>query len=174
NDADALGVSRLLIDGYRTVARNIAEQATTDPASLGALTGCDPAVIGEGAGAQQFLGNYLTRAFRRPPDAEDLAAYQAAFTQGRTLGGDFASGVRAVLERSLQSAQFLYRIEEGEPVDATSNLGQPTDYEVATRLSYLIWGSTPDPALLQAAAEGRLSTNEGIASEAGRLLEDPR
>src|SRR5690606_5317995 len=84
------------------------------------------------------------------------------------------SGVRAVLERSLQSAQFLYRIEEGEPVDAASNLGQPTDYEVATRLSYLIWGSTPDPALLQAAAEGRLSTNEGIASEAGRLLEDPR
>ena len=174
NDADVLGVSRLLIDGYRSVARGVAEQVTVDAAAVATLTGCDPAVSGEEACVQQFLGDYLARAFRRPPDAEELSAYQAAFTQGKTLGGDFASGVRAVVERSLQSAQFLYRIELGEPVDAARNLAQPTDYEMATRLSYLIWGSTPDQPLLDAAAQGKLSSKEGIVAEASRLLEDPR
>ncbi len=174
NDADALGVSRLLIDGYRSVARDIAQQVTANTATVTALTGCDPASIGEEPCVQQFLGRYLERAFRRPPSAEDLSAYQAAFTQGKTLGGDFSSGVRAVIERSLQSAQFLYRIELGEPVDTAKNLARPTAYEMATRLSYLLWGSMPDEALLDAAAQGKLDSKEGIVAEASRLLEDPR
>jgi hypothetical protein len=123
---------------------------------------------------QLFLNDYLARAFRRPPDAQDLSAYQTAFTQGKELGGDFASGARAVVERSLQSAQFLYRIEVGEAVDAGRNLAQPSDYEMATRLSYLIWGSMPDQTLLAAAAQGNLSSKEGVLAEASRLLEDPR
>lgn len=174
NDADALSASRLLIDGYRTVAREIAQQVTADAATVVALTGCDPAVSGEESCVQQFLGDYLTRTFRRPPDADDLTAYTAAFTQGKMLGGDFNSGVRAVVERSLQSAQFLYKIELGQPVDAARNLAQPTGYEMATRLSYLVWGSMPDQALLDAAAQGKLSSKEGIVAEAERLLDDPR
>jgi hypothetical protein len=79
-----------------------------------------------------------------------------------------------VVERSLQSAQFLYRIEVGEPVDAARNLGRPTAFELATRLSYLLWSSMPDKALLDAAAQGKLATKEGVLSEARRMLEDPR
>lgn len=174
NDADALGVSRLLIDGYRSVAQQIAEQVTADSSALVGVTGCDPTTTGEDACRQQFLDRYLARAFRRPPTAEDLTAYQAAFTEGQTLGGDFASGVRAVVERSLQSAQFLYRIEVGKPLDESRNLAQPTDYEMATRLSYLIWGSMPDEVLLDAAAQGSLSTKEGVLTQATRMMEDDR
>jgi hypothetical protein len=174
NDADALGVSRLLIDGYRSVAQQIAKQVTADATAVVALTGCDPAITGEDKCQQQFLTDYLTRAFRRPPDSDDLSAYKAAFSQGKTLGGTFASGARAVVERSLQSAQFLYRVEVGQSVDATRSLARPTGYEMATRLSYLLWGSMPDKALRDAAAQGKLDSKEGVLAEARRLLADNR
>jgi len=174
NDADALGVSRLLIDGYRTVAQQVAQQVTTDAAAVTRVAGCDAATTGEDACQQKFLTDYLARAFRRPPEAEEITSYQSTFAQGKMLGGGFAGGVRAVVERSLQSAQFLYRIEVGEPVDAARNLGRPTAFELATRLSYLLWSSMPDKALLDAAAQGKLATKEGVLSEARRMLEDPR
>ncbi len=171
NDADALGVSRLLIDGYRAVAQQIAQEVTASADAMMNVTGCDPA-SGEEACKQSFLSSYLTRAFRRPPDAEELSAYDTAFNDGQTLGGDFTSGVRAVIERSLQSAPFLYRVEVGEVVDATR--ARPTGYETATRLSYLLWSSMPDEALLDAAAQGTLDTPEGVLTEARRMLADPR
>lgn len=172
NDADALGVSRLLVDGYRSIAKQIANEVTLDAAAVTRTAGCDPAAAGEEACSQQFLSSYLGRAFRRPPDAEELAAYAAAFADGKTLGGDFASGVRAVVERSLQSAQFLYRVEVGESVDPAHNLARPTAYEMATRLAYFLWGSMPDPALLDAAQQGKLTTKEGVLDEARRMLTD--
>jgi hypothetical protein len=174
NDADVLSASRLLVDGYRGIAKQIANEVTADAALVSKTAGCDPAASGEAACRQHFLSDYLKRAFRRPPDADDLASYEAAFDQGKTLGGDFASGVRAVIERSLQSAQFLYRIELGEAVDATRNLARPTGYELATRLSYFLWGSMPDPALIAAAEQGKLSTKAGVLEEAQRLLADDR
>lgn len=171
NDADALGVSRLLVDGYRSVATQVAAQVTSNAAAVTALAGCDPA-SGADACRQKFLTDYLTRAFRRPVEAEELTSYDGTFTQGTTLGGDFASGARAVVERSLQSAQFLYRVELGETVDAARGLGRPTAYELATRLSYLLWSSMPDPALIAAAEAGKLDTKEGVLEEARRLLAD--
>jgi hypothetical protein len=170
NDADDLSTSHQLADGYRTIAQQIALEVTGSATAVATVTGCDPAATGEDACRQQFLTSYLGRAFRRPATAEELTAYEAAFAQGKMLGGDFASGVRAVLERSLQSAQFLYRPEFGEPVDAAQNLARPTAYEMATRLSYLIWGSMPDPALFEAAQQGKLATKEGVRAEAERLL----
>ena len=173
NDADALGVSRLLTDGYRSVAKQFAQEATVDAAAVVRVAGCDPAT-GEDACQQRFLADYLGRAFRRPAEPDEVTSYQSTFTQGKMLGGTFATGVRAVLERSLQSAQFLYRIETGEMVDVARNLGRPTGYEIASRLSYLIWSSMPDKALLEAAQQGKLATKEGVVAEARRLLGDGR
>ena len=98
-----------------------------------------------------------------------------AFDTGLTLGGDFASGVRAVLEVALQSPEFLYRPELGQPAGATlPGLVRPTPHEMATRLSYLLWGSMPDAALDDAARSDTLQTKEQIAMQARRLLDDPR
>ena len=101
NDADVLSVSRQLIDGYRLVAQQIAADATATAAGVVGVTKCDPATDGEDACRQKFIPEYLSRAFRRPADAEDIAAYDTAFTQGKMLGGTFATGVKAVVERSL-------------------------------------------------------------------------
>jgi hypothetical protein len=173
NDADAQSVSRLLVDGYRAVARKVAQAVTGDAAAAARVAGCDPA-SGEDACRQSFVSGYLERVFRRPAEPGELSSYDVTFTQGRDLGGDFASGVRAVVERSLQSAQFLYRVEVGEPVIAGGSLARPSAYEMASRLSYLLWGSMPDGVLLTAAREGKLATKEGVLEEARRLLADDR
>jgi hypothetical protein len=174
NDADALTSSRFLIEGYRSVAQKIATDVTATPAALAKTMRCDPAVEGEDVCRQRVIPEYLTRAFRRPPDAEDLTAYETAFTTGVTLGGTYASGVKAVVERSLQSAQFLYRAEFGEAVDAAKNIARPTGYEMATRLAFLIWGSAPDDLALAAARDGRLADAAGVLAEAQRMLADGR
>jgi Protein of unknown function (DUF1592)/Protein of unknown function (DUF1588)/Protein of unknown function (DUF1595)/Protein of unknown function (DUF1587)/Protein of unknown function (DUF1585) len=174
NDADALGVSRLLIDGYRGIAEQLAKEKTKDAATANATAGCDPVAMGEQACSTQFLNQFLTLAFRRPVTAEDVTSYGTTFTKGREVGGDFATGVRAVLARVLQSPQFLYRVELGETVDAASGLGRPTAHEMASRLSYMLWGSMPDEALRTAAEQGKLSTKAGVQAEAERLLGDNR
>ena len=86
NEADSLGVSRLLIDGYRTIAEQIANDQTVDAAHAIATAGCDPAGMGEAACSQRFITDFLGRAFRRPATPEDLTAYQAAFDQARQMG----------------------------------------------------------------------------------------
>lgn len=174
NDADSLGVSRLLIDGYRSVAEQIAHEKSADAATAIATAGCDPMTTGEAACSAEFINDFLGSAFRRPATAADLAAYQVTFERGREIGGDFATGVRAVIARALQAPQFLYRVELGEAVDAARNLARPGAYEMASRLSYMLWGSMPDEALFSAAREGRLGSAEGVRAEATRMLADPQ
>lgn len=72
----------------------------------------------------------------------------------------------------LQSPHFLYRLELAAPVGAAPR--RLSGFELASRLSYLRLGSMPDDALLSAAESGQLDTNEGVAAQAARLLDDPR
>ncbi len=172
NDADALGVSRLLIDGYRTVAHDVALAAVAAD-KLPELLGCDLAAD-EAACVASFIDRFGTRAFRRPLDESERTLLRDMFDKGKQLSGSAVGGVRAVLELVLQSPQFMYRIEQGTPIDEARNLARPTDYELATRLSFLLWGSSPDQALLDAASRGELHTKEQLAAQATRLLGDDR
>jgi hypothetical protein len=105
-------------------------------------------------------------------EADELAALAQSV---RNLEGNtFASGLSAVIQALLQSPDFLYRPELGEPDAKHPELLRPTGHEMATRLSYLFWGSTPDDALRESAEMGELSTDDGVRQQAERLLEDPR
>ncbi|MDF3068354.1 MAG: hypothetical protein K0R38_3955 [Polyangiaceae bacterium] len=172
NDADALGVSRLLIDGYRTVAHDIALSVTTG-ANINQVLGCElPA--DEAGCVTGFIGRFGARAFRRPLEQSEHAAALSVFEQGKRLSGNALGGVQAIIEFVLQSPQFMYRIERGTIVDDAQNLARPTEYEMATRLSFLLWGTAPDAQLLESASRGELSTKEQIAAHATRMLTDPR
>ena len=163
-----------LVDGYHKLAHDFAVAATRDAAAVAAIAGCDPAA-GEAACEQAFIRDFVPRVFRRAVAPDDAAEFGEVFAAGRRLGGDFASGVRAVVEVALQSPEFLYRVELGEPVGpAQPGLARPTPHEMASRLSYLLWGSTPDPTLLLAASQGRLRTRAEIEAQARRLLADGR
>lgn len=158
-------VSEAQVDQYRVAAEQIAEAATQDVA---ALTGCAPEA-GE-ACARSFIESFGRRAFRRPLLAEEVDGYLAIFRTGSARDG-FRGGVRLVLTGMLQSPRFLYRVEPS-PRAATG----PTKlngFEIAARLSYLITASTPDAALLDAAASGSLDSEQGLLDQAARLLESP-
>jgi hypothetical protein len=98
-------------------------------------------------------------------------------TRTSTAEERFRGGVTLVLETMLQSPDFLYRVELSEgasPVDAEGTIVPLTSWEMASRLSYFLWGSMPDDDLLAAAESDELSTKEQIAAQARRMLDDPR
>jgi hypothetical protein len=163
-----------LVNGYHQLAHDFAVAATKDAAAVKGIAGCDPAA-GEAACQQAFIRDFVPRVFRRAAAPEDVTEFGEVFAAGRGLGGNFASGVRAVVEVALQSPEFLYRVELGEAVgSAQPQLARPTPDEMAARLSYLLWGSTPDPTLALAADQGKLRTRAEIEAQARRLLADDR
>lgn len=178
NNAANLVTSAALVEKYMMAAEAIAARAT---ASLDTLLPCDPVVLGNEVCAQQFIQDFGKRAFRRPLVAEEIMVLSEQFNAG-LVDGDFATGIQMVIETALQSPEFLYRVEFGEPLagNPSTALGTSeaavrlTPWETASRLSYLLWGSMPDDELFAAAETTQLSTPEQIAVQARRLLDDPR
>jgi hypothetical protein len=147
---------------------------------------CDSTTVGVDACGQQFIAAFGQRAYRRPLAATDTTLLTNIFNVGKAT--DFATGVRLVIETVLQSPQFLYRVEmgrapvAGDPSIAVTDGSAPNptrvvpldDWEMASRLSYLIWGSMPDDALFAAATAGKLSSAADIAAQTQRMLKDPK
>jgi Protein of unknown function (DUF1592)/Protein of unknown function (DUF1588)/Protein of unknown function (DUF1587)/Protein of unknown function (DUF1595)/Protein of unknown function (DUF1585) len=174
NDAEALSVSSLLVEQYGTVAEGIATRATQGGA-LTRLLPCAATVMpaSEESCTRTFVGSFAARAYRRSVTQAETDELVALARSVRGASG-FASGIAAVIEVVLQSPDFLYRLEWGAPDPAHPELRRPTGDEMATRLSYLFWGTMPDDKLRAAAKAGELSTAEGVLVEASRLVEDPR
>ncbi len=177
NDADAQSVSSLLAEQYSTVAEDIATRATETPAKLGLLAECagdvseSTASEVETACAFALIEDLAARAYRRPlrpGEADELLDLQQAIRQEAT----FAESIAAVVAALLQSPDFLYRVEVG--VIDEDGRRRPSGHEMATRLSYLFWGTMPDSDLFAAADSGELVTDEGVRAQAERLLADPR
>ncbi|HVR20857.1 MAG TPA: DUF1592 domain-containing protein, partial [Polyangiaceae bacterium] len=168
NNAGVLTVSALHAEKYVLVSEALAKTAVQN---LAALTTCDPATIGEEACARDFARSFGRRAFRRPITTADEQALLTAYTAGRT-GGSHAEGIEVMIRAALQSPDFLYRLEM--PSANEAGLVPLSQYELATRLSYLVWASGPDDALLDAAANGTLGTKEQIGAKAREMLADPK
>jgi len=172
NDAASLTTTRVLVDAYRTIADGLATTATKDAAALAKLTTCDVAAQGEEACARAFVTDFGKKAFRRPLNDAESAALYGVYVAGKE-GAAHAAGLKAVIQTALQSPQFLYRAEKGVPA-AGKSVWRPTSSEMATRLSYLLWGSMPDARLLDVAAQNQLETPEQVKAQAELMLQDPR
>jgi hypothetical protein len=172
-DAKAQTTSFDLIEKYMTTGRSMAE-ALTAPGRIAELGACAvaPAAADEATCARSVIDTFVPKVFRRPLEPGDAESLSQLFQTVRTGGATFASSLAAVLEAAFQSPEFLYRPELGKPAADGSALRQPTDYEMASRLSYLFYGSQPDAELLAAAAAGQLSTREGVRLQAERMLTD--
>ncbi len=161
--ADGQTVSTVLAEGYQQAAKDLAAAATAD---LPGLLGCDPADV---ACVEDFVRTFGSAAYRRPLADDELARLVPVFEWGRD-NQTVRDGVEMVLEVLLQSPDFLYRPEfgEGEPESGSVRL---SDYEMASRLSYLFIGSMPDEELLRAADAGELSTATDVLAHARRLID---
>lgn len=143
-------------DEYFGAAEVYAERIASQPA----LYDCSDAACDA-----RFLREFGARVFRRPLSEAEVQRYLAL------IGSDRAAGIRTALEVLLTSPNFLYRSELGA---AEGDLFRLDDWEVASALSYQLWGTMPDAALLAAAQAGTLRTAEGRRAQAERLLADPR
>jgi hypothetical protein len=169
NNAEVRTVSELVAEQYLAVAEDVARRASAD---LPALLGCDPAT-GEDACVASFIERFSARAWRRPLGDDEQTRLMTVFTSSRDQWGTRVA-VELVLEVMLQSPHFLYRVELLPSGAAAGEIARLDGYQLASRLSYMLWSTMPDDALFAAADAGELDTDEGVGAYARRMLDDPR
>jgi hypothetical protein len=123
--------------------------------------------------ATQVLSNLARRAYRRPVTEDDLQTLLGFYASGRSERG-FETGIQKALERLLVAPEFLFRIERDPPDLAPGTPYRLTDLELASRLSFFLWSSIPDEALLSAAEAGRLHEPGELERQVRRMLADTR
>ncbi len=167
-----ISTSRSGVEKYETAALSIAAQVLRSPARIN-LIDCVPQDFIDGPCATSFIASIGPRLFRRPLTEVEVQTYTTVAMAGMRDLGDFWLGLEMGLAGLLQSPHFLYRTEWGD-LTAGTEKRRLTSYEVASRLSYFMWASTPDQLLLAAAADGSLDTDEGIRTQVERMLRNPR
>lgn len=154
---------------YEENAHRVAAYAL-DPARRDALVGCAPS--GDGTCERAFVTRIGRRILRRPLEPEEIDRWLGVTRD--LADGDPWRGLRYALAGLLMSPSFLYRVELGVPGTADPSRARLGDFELASRLSFLLWNTAPDDELLDAAARGELATEDGVYAHALRLLEHPR
>jgi hypothetical protein len=132
---------------------------------------------GQAACARQFIVQFGRRAFRRPLANEEVDDLVAVYTEhrGTEINQGFPEAIRSLVAAMLVSPHFLYRSERGAAAPLRDGaLLRFNAHEIASRLSYALWGSMPDEVLFQAADAGKLTTPDQIEQQARRMLADPR
>ena len=136
---------------------------------------CRPAgARDEAACASKILSGLARLAYRRPVTSADVSGLLDFYREARAEGGSFDAGIRAALERLLVDPDFLYRIESEPSNVASGSSYRVPDLELASRLSFFLWSSIPDDALLQAAERGALKDPAELERQVRRMLADRR
>ena len=145
-----------------------------DTPSRRRIFACRPATAADEADcAATIISGLARRAYRRPVSFTDIEMPLAFYERGRA-DGDFEAGIEFALRALLTSPEFLFRIErdpDGVPAGAAYAL---SDVELASRLSFFLWSSIPDDALLDAAEAGQLGDPAVLERQIQRMLADPR
>lgn len=171
--ASTTSLSAYGVELYEAAAFDIAEQIIDEDALYAAVVPCEPASAGDEDCLAEVMAPLLSRAWRRPVTDEEL---DRVVLLGATIGadaGDFDTGLLYALAAMLQSPYFLYRQEHGEETE-DPDIRALTEWELASRLSFLLWNSIPDAELLEAAEAGELETDAGLETQARRMLAHER
>lgn len=166
--------SQALIDGADLLAGEVAKAVVADPALRGAIMPCEPSGAADEACFRSFVEDFGRSALRRPLSEDETNAFVDHFMPHAQTAGDFWTAVDSALRAFLQHPAFLFRLEIGTPIDGVPGMVRLDDYEIATRLSFLLWGSTPPRWLLDQADAGELTDPATLKEAAAKLLEDGR
>lgn len=166
NQIAGQGISPILAEAYGIAAERLAARAFRGGDHLKLLPRA-PQAPDDAECAREFVQSFGRRAFRRPLTGDEVTQYVNVLLRESQRSARFTAGAQVVVEAMLQSPHFLFRIERGPGGDFEA-------YEVASRLSYLLWDTMPDAGLLQMAEMGGLSTREQIETQARHMLNDPR
>jgi hypothetical protein len=187
NAAETLFLSPLHAEKYLAAAQEALDYASKNPRSRVALLSGkapeerrgfgrrdstpepDPPATTESARAA--IERFLPRAFRRPARESEIDEYVRLYEEARAIGEPFDQALLFALRGILISPHFLFRIEEANATDEPRPVGQ---YELATRLSYFLWCSSPDDELTRLAAEEKLHDESILREQVARVLNDRR
>lgn len=169
------GVTPSGFEKYEAAATTIAEQAL-DSEHRGELVPCEPASASsnDDACARQFIELVGRRLFRRSLSQDEIDPRVDVARDAAQVLGDFYQGLELALSSLLVSPDFLFRVERAEPDPSDSTRLRLTATSVASRLSFLLWNTTPDDELLDAAESGDLLDRDLLAAQVDRLVASPR
>lgn len=161
-------VGYIRIDGPYNAA------GATDSPSRRKIFVCQPANQTEEAGcARKIVEALVRRAYRRPATPQDSELLMSFYQKGRNAG-NFDRGIEAVVQRVLMDPNFIFR-KEHEPADlAKGQKYRISDIELASRLSFFLWSTTPDDELIDLASQNKLRDPAVLEQQVKRMLADPR
>jgi len=171
NQANQLTLSPLLLDSFLRLSVSILESADFNEGTVGIWNDffrAPPAESNLKDEIRNRLEPFLRQAFRSPVEPETLERY-TAYTLAKIEGEDqlrFTAAMKKVASAVLSSPMFLYRYESEQEGDDS--------YELASRLSFFLWGSSPDAELLKLAASGDLTDREVLDETVTRMLASPK
>lgn len=126
--------------------------------------------------AKECLQPLMERMFREPVDDETIGRYVKLVEAATDRGQSFHRGIQIALTALMISPRFLFRVElpdENAKPEAEGDY-RLSSVQLATRLSYFLWSSTPDDELLRFAREGKLHSEKDLRHQVDRMLLDPK
>ncbi|WP_437906898.1 DUF1592 domain-containing protein [Sorangium sp. So ce327] len=165
-------VTQVELEHFQAAADVIAAAVAGDPEALDRIAPCEAGAEPREC-ARQLVVGFGARAYRAPiTDAADIERHLQLFDVGAETS--YEHGIELLLRGMLQSPRFLYRVEIGTSEKVSDRAVKLSPYEVAARLSYMLWGTLPDARLNEAIEDGSLTTKEGVAAQLDWMLEDER
>ena len=172
NRGDHLSLSPLLMESFLNLSRSIVLSDNFNRKNCGVW----PSLFEEPKEKEKTneiiderLNHFLTRAFRRPVDPATLNRYSSHTADLIKSGSTFLDAMKETVSAILASPRFLYLYDS-----ESKKVNKFKDYELATRLSFFLWGSIPDDVLIERAASGNLSNPDVLRAEVERMLLDGR
>ena len=157
-----------------TVNGPYAVTGVSDSVSRRRIFSCRPtSAAEEPACANEIIKSLAAQAFRGPVPQADLDTLKGFYEEGRKVG-DFEHAIRYTLQAILASPRFVFRLEEVPAATRAGASYRLNDQDVASRLSFFLWGTVPDQELTKAAAAGQLRTAASLRKQVDRMIADPR
>lgn len=169
--AATVSISAAGVEQYQNAIDAATAAAFADTTRRSKLLGCTPKSATDMACFQSFVTKFGRLAWRQPLTSAQVTRYATLIATVAASLGDVNEGMRAGMQGLLLSPCFLYRLERGAaPTGGGNGFWQYTSSEMASRLSYFLTNSTPDPMLLDLADQNGFQTKEAILAQADRLL----
>jgi len=171
NVADVLSLSPLHLDMYQRAAEKLVDEALAGSERKRVLS-CDLASAGPSC-IDGTLRSFARKAWRRPLAEGELTRLKSLVSLARTSGDSDEVGLKLALQALLVSPHFVFRVEL-DPTATSSTPHALTPHELATRLSYFLWSTTPDDELAARADDGTLTQPDVLRAQVARMMKSPK
>lgn len=172
NRGDHLSLSPLLMEAFLKLGQSITQSPDFDQKNVGIwkeFFAAPAAGAEQNAEVRRRLEPFLTRAFRRPAEGDLLDRYVGFVSHQLDSGIAFPDAMRFVAAATISSPKFLYLYDTSSESETAEAID---DFELASRLSFFLWGSLPDQTLLDLAGSGELRKPEVLEVQFDRMMKD--